>query len=166
MLNKLSIAIAASAVLSVHVLAQNNTTSLISLPYDVTYLLPNNFTGNLNSTFVNGTTTSNSTINALLANAKSSTFISYDDEFTSIFGANPQATLIAEDPGSLAYFEAGVWMPERDEVWLASSLYKYFPIPFTLKGQAETGPTLTQRTAGQHQAPSPRCPSATTPSRI
>lgn len=125
MVKKLPLAIAASAVLARQASAHNNTTSLISLPYDLTYLLPNNFTGNLNSTFVNGTTTLNSTINSLLSRAKSSTFISYDDEFTSIFGANPKAKLIVTNPGSYAFFESGVWVPERDEVWLASSIYRY-----------------------------------------
>lgn len=125
MFNKFSVVIAASAVFITLVSAQNS--SLVSLPYDLTYLLPNNFTGNLNSTFPNGTTTSNNTINSLLGKAKSSTFISYDDEFTSIFGANPQATLIADNSGSLQFWEAGVWVPERDEVWFASSLYKCVP---------------------------------------
>ena len=54
--------------------------TVVSIPYEYTYLLPNGYTGNTNYTFVNGTHTSDDMINSLLAKAKNAPFIcSYTD---------------------------------------------------------------------------------------
>lgn len=100
--------------------AQNNTivtnASTVSVPYELTYLLPgSNFTSDYYYTFTNGTTTTNATVNALLQSASSAAFISYDDEFLSILGADPIVTLVTQEAGGFA-FEAGVWVPDTNEV--------------------------------------------------
>ncbi|KAK1624872.1 hypothetical protein BDP81DRAFT_464261 [Colletotrichum phormii] len=76
-------------------LAQNN--SIVSIPYELTYLLPPPFHGNLFHSFVNGTNTSNASTNELLQSATNAPFISYDDD--NFAG------------------EAGVWISDRNEVW-------------------------------------------------
>jgi len=104
--------------------AQNNTpvtnASTVAVPYDLTYLLPgSNFTSEYYYTFTNGTTTTNATVNALLQSASGAAFISYDDEFLSILGADPVVTLVAHEAEDFAY-EAGVWVPDTNEVSLTS----------------------------------------------
>ncbi len=97
--------------------------SIVSIPAEYQYLLPNGFTGNTNYTFVNGTHTSSSKINDLLALAKKAPFISYDPEFDAILGSNPEVKLVAEGPGDNYFaYEMGVWVPERNEVWFTSSV--------------------------------------------
>jgi hypothetical protein len=69
---------------------------VVSIPYEYTYLLPNNFDGNSNYTFVNGTQTGSNKINSLFEKAKQAPIISYDQEFLDIVGSNPEVTLVAE----------------------------------------------------------------------
>ncbi|KAJ0318061.1 hypothetical protein COL5a_010808 [Colletotrichum fioriniae] len=95
-------------------LAQNN--SIVSIPYELTYLLPPPFDGNLFHSFVNGTNTSDASTNELLQSAIRAPFISYDDEFLALLGQNPAIELIEERPGNFAG-EAGVWISDRNEVW-------------------------------------------------
>lgn len=106
--------------------AQNtsSTNSTVSIPHEYTYLLPDGFTGNVNYTFVNSTSTSNSTINNLLHSASQAPFIAYDQSFLDILGPNPQASLIQDrtDSNDLFAYEAGVWVPERHEVWFTSDV--------------------------------------------
>lgn len=99
--------------------------SIISVPYQYTYLLPEPFTGNVNYTFVNGTRTpQNKTVDSLLQTAAKTPIISYSNEFHSIFGSNPEVKLIQNrtaENDTFAY-EAGVWVPERNEIWFASAV--------------------------------------------
>lgn len=97
--------------------------SAVSIPYEYTYLLPNGFEGNVNRTFVNGTTVpDNSTINDLLHAASQAPFISYDPEFLDIIGPSPEIKLIQERHDDLFAYEAGVWVPCQNQVWFTSSV--------------------------------------------
>ncbi|KAK1528699.1 lactonohydrolase [Colletotrichum costaricense] len=91
-------------------------TSIVSVPYELPYLLPSPFHGNLFYSFVNGTNTSDALTNELLQSATKAPFISYDDEFLALLGQNPAIELIEKRPGNFAR-EAGVWISDRNELW-------------------------------------------------
>lgn len=101
------------------------TPAIYSLPYELTYLLPQGFVGDPSLTFFGGTTTHNATVNAMLSQANQATFVSYDAEFLTIIGSNPAVKLIEYRPGTLFAFEAGVWVPTTNEVWFSSALSTY-----------------------------------------
>jgi gluconolactonase len=94
--------------------------SITSIPYEYTYLLPS-FDGNIFYTFVNGTNTTDDSVNKLFQNATKAPFISYDDEFLELLGDNPQITLVEKRDTDFAY-EAGVWIPEKNTVWFTSAV--------------------------------------------
>ncbi|KAI6888172.1 calcium-dependent phosphotriesterase [Hortaea werneckii] len=100
----------------------------VRIPHENTYLLPSEFSGNINQSFVNGTTTSNFSINSLLQKANAAPFIAYDDSFLDIIGDKPQPKLI-DNRTTLFAYEAGVWIPELNEVWFTSSTYQASTIP-------------------------------------
>ena len=91
----------------------------ISIPPELTYLLPPQYSGALQQGFVNTNTTDKS-YNKLLAAAQASPFVSYDQEFLDIIGPNASLKLIAERSTPFAG-EAGVWVPDRNEVWFTSN---------------------------------------------
>lgn len=95
--------------------------SVVSVPYELTYLLPDPFQGNLLYTFVNGTNTSDASVNSLLSQAAQAPFISYDDDFTDLLGSSPQITLVDRRESWFAY-EAGVFIPEKNVVWYTSTV--------------------------------------------
>ncbi|KAH6646719.1 hypothetical protein BKA67DRAFT_580384 [Truncatella angustata] len=105
------------------VAALNN--SIVSIPDSLTYYIPaDNFTTEITGEWANSTTTTNSTVNSLFESAKDATFISYSDEFLSIIGEDPSITSIlcpGEDDNCA--FEAGVYIPDADEVWFTPSPY-------------------------------------------
>lgn len=101
------------------ILAMNNT--IVSIPPTLTYLLPP-FSEDLSGTFVNGTHTNNDSVNALFASGAAAPFISYSQEFSDIIGTNAQIELV-EKQNSMFAFEAGVWIPDSNEVWFSSSTY-------------------------------------------
>ncbi|KAI7235495.1 calcium-dependent phosphotriesterase [Hortaea werneckii] len=105
--------------------AQNRT---VRIPYENTYLLPSDFSGNVNQNFVNGTSTSSSSIDSLLQKATVAPFIAYDDTFLDIIGDEPHQKLI-DNRTTLFAYEAGVWIPELNEVWFTSSTYQASTIP-------------------------------------
>jgi gluconolactonase len=92
--------------------AQNATVSIPSL---YAYNLPNPVQGNITQDFVD-TPVNDPTISALLSKAQSAPFIAYDPEFISILGTNASLQLAAQRPNAFAE-EAGVWVPNRNEVW-------------------------------------------------
>ena len=98
-------------------LAKNN--SIVSIPYELTYLLPSRFDGNVLYSFVNGTNTSDASIDATFQSAAVAPFILFDDEFLGILGQNPPIELVEEREDNFAG-EAGVWISERNEVWLTT----------------------------------------------
>ena len=115
--------------------AQNSSSSsntVVSIPQEYTYLLPTGYTGDTNYTFVNGTKTSNDSINSLLEQASKAPFISYDQEFLDILGPNPEIKLVEERPGNYFAYEMGVWVPERNEVWFTSAVEQGMHLPPTL----------------------------------
>jgi gluconolactonase len=97
-------------------LAQNS--SVIRLPDEWLYLLPQPFNSSIEYNWLNSTTTGNTTINAALAAARESRFVSYSDEFSAIVGSNPGIKTIP-CPASAPYcaYEGGTWIPDTDEVW-------------------------------------------------
>jgi gluconolactonase len=108
-----------STFLTSAVVAVNNT--IVSLSPTLTYLLPP-FQEDLASLFVNGTHTNNDTINKELAVAAAAPFISYSKEFSDIIGNDAKIELV-EKRDTFFAFEAGVWLPDRNEVWFASSTF-------------------------------------------
>ncbi|KAI9372672.1 hypothetical protein BJX61DRAFT_542475 [Aspergillus egyptiacus] len=101
--------------------------SIVSIPYELTYLLPSPFNGDISHTFVNGTNTSSSSINSLLQLAAQAPFIAYDEEFLTLLGPDPSAELIDEPTlpprqvsGSVGATKSGTsWVndgPTRDEI--------------------------------------------------
>lgn len=107
--------------------SSSNEQAVVSIPYEYTYLLPTPFDSNSNYTFVNGTTTSSSSINQFLSSAASAPIISYSQEFLDLIGPNPQINLIAERDGDDFAYEMGVWVPERNSVWFTSSVSGLIP---------------------------------------
>ncbi|KAL2878725.1 hypothetical protein SGCOL_005950 [Colletotrichum sp. CLE4] len=89
---------------------------IVSIPYELKYLLPPPFHGSLFHSFVNGTNTSDASTNEILQFATKAPFISYHDEFLALLGQNPVIELVEEGPGNFAG-EAGVWVSDRNEVW-------------------------------------------------
>lgn len=90
--------------------------NLMHIPTELTYLLPSPFDSELTYSFVNGTRTSDPQVNELLASARDVPFISFDEEFDALLSQNPKITLVDQRRTHFAG-EAGVWIPERNEVW-------------------------------------------------
>ncbi|KAL1593750.1 hypothetical protein SLS60_010482 [Paraconiothyrium brasiliense] len=55
-------------------------------------------------------------VNRTIGAAQSSPFISYDEEFDKILGSSPQVLQVANSSKPFA-FEAGVWVPDLNQVW-------------------------------------------------
>ena len=102
----------------------SNTSAVVHVPQELTYLLPEKFTGNVKDSFLRGTATPDNSIDTLLSLASKSIFTSYDDRFASVVGLKVSAKLVINRPGSSAFFEAGVYVPSLDEVWFTSSYAK------------------------------------------
>ncbi|KAF2486396.1 hypothetical protein BDY17DRAFT_321195 [Neohortaea acidophila] len=111
-----------------------SSNSPVVVPYEYTYILPNGFVGNENYTFANGTTTNDPRINALLKSATQAPIVAYDAEFSNIFGSNPAIKLVQDRSAQDDMFahEAGVWVPERNEVWFSNSPSQLAVFPGTV----------------------------------
>lgn len=82
----------------------------VSIPPEYYYLLPEGYKGNINRNFID-TTTGNSSIDAILAEARNATFYAYHDEFSAIVDSSPKITTIrATDSVFEAAKEGGVWV--------------------------------------------------------
>lgn len=106
------------APLSLLVVAQSSGPAYIS--HQDTFLLPRPFQNNITRPFVD-TEVANGLLNKTIAAAKKAAFISYDREFGSIIGTSPEIRLLASSDRSFA-FEAGVWVPETQQVWFTAFL--------------------------------------------
>ncbi|KAL4937496.1 hypothetical protein BDV06DRAFT_226906 [Aspergillus oleicola] len=101
------------------------TANGIILPPELAYSLPQPFrgpeaqNGNFSTNFVN-TQTQNISVNRLLREARAATYYAFDEEFYAILGGQrpPLFEIGSQAPGSV--FEAGVWVPELNEVWFTS----------------------------------------------
>ncbi|BCS25301.1 uncharacterized protein APUU_50012A [Aspergillus puulaauensis] len=90
--------------------------NIVSIPAHYTYCLPPEFTGNVSGGFVD-TETSRPDITKLLWSAFKAPFISYDPEFASILGPNPELELLAGPFGLDVAIEAGVYVKATNSVW-------------------------------------------------
>ncbi|KAK5121026.1 hypothetical protein LTR85_005810 [Meristemomyces frigidus] len=103
--------------------ARSNLT--VQVPAVDTLLLPRPFNDSfdqpfVDTTFGNRTSATSATISA----ARNASFIAYDDEFLSIIGEDPKVRLLAtsSSPNISFAFEAGVWVPELNQVWFTAYL--------------------------------------------
>ncbi|KAJ4346393.1 uncharacterized protein N0V89_010322 [Didymosphaeria variabile] len=85
-----------------------------------TYLLPRPFNNTFRHPFVDANL-SDPDITRTIDAARSSPFISYDEEFDEILGFSPQVLLVANSSEVFA-FEAGVWVPHLNQVWFTAFL--------------------------------------------
>jgi gluconolactonase len=113
---KLSFTLASLASLNAASAALND---IVSIDSSLTYLILPAYEGNLTEGFID-TSTTNASISSLFSRAQNSTFISYDPEFLSLLGPSPTLTLIQQRNYSFAD-EAGIWIPDRNEVWFTSA---------------------------------------------
>ncbi|KAH6671341.1 hypothetical protein B0J14DRAFT_485267 [Halenospora varia] len=90
----------------------------VFIPPELGYLLPTSYNGSINANFID-TTTRNTSINALLLAARNATFYVYDQEFYSILGPSPATRIITYGTPDTSH-EAGVWLPDRNEIWFSS----------------------------------------------
>ncbi len=106
--------------------AQSSTVneSVVSIPASYAYLLPHNYVGNVSQRFVDTKVSGNNTVTNLLSAARKSPFISYTSEFTSLVGgSNTSVQMIASQNSSSHFaYEAGVWVPELNQVWFTSAI--------------------------------------------
>ncbi|CAK3755452.1 Hypothetical predicted protein [Lecanosticta acicola] len=98
--------------------AQSNLTAHI--PLENTYLLPRPFNNTFAKPFID-TNASNAQTLQTFETARNATFISYSSEFDGILGAAPKVGLIANRSEPFA-FEAGVWVPHLNQVWMTAFL--------------------------------------------
>ena len=89
---------------------------IVSIPHEYTYLLPAPFSSDIVDSFVDGTVSSDPSLNALLRDATKAAFISFDEAFLTLLGTDPVVKLIDQRNENFAG-EAGVWVRERNEVW-------------------------------------------------
>lgn len=99
--------------------AAQTTSVIVSIPSTLTYSFPAGFFGNVSENFID-TVTNDSTTAGLLSAAKNASFVSYDQEFLQIIGKSPSLKLIAQRTDPFAV-EAGIWVPEKNQVWFSSS---------------------------------------------
>jgi gluconolactonase len=107
--------------------------SCVRIPSEWLYLLPQPFDSNLGYSWLNSTTSGNSTVSHLLVEANQARFISYSDEFDNIVGSNPTWSTIScpSSAGPACAFEGGAWIPDSDEVWFSYSGFDY-PYNYTI----------------------------------
>lgn len=124
----------------------NVTDSLVRIPTEWTYLLPQPFNSTLPYSWLNSTTVGNTTIQDQLRTASQSRFVSYSNEFDCLVGniSSANVTNIQCPPGApQCAFEAGVWIPETNDVWFT---YLDFVYPYN---QTFTSFNLDDRTSRQ-----------------
>lgn len=135
--------------------AQNSTNStsitddVVHFAHQDLYLLPPDFVGNVSLGFAdtNFTSSTSSAYQELFNQARNAPFLSYDAEFDDIIGPNPTIQLVAQQNTDFA-FEAGIWVPPRNEVWFTSSTYSvptYISV-LNLNTLQVTRPNLTNYT--------------------
>ncbi|CAM6088849.1 unnamed protein product [Calypogeia fissa] len=96
------------------------TSAVVSIDPRNTYLLPHGFVGNLTLNFID-TFTSDGYIAELFSAAKKAPFITYDPEFLHITGDRPNFPQLIAQRDDLFADEAGVWVPDKNQVWFTSA---------------------------------------------
>ncbi|KAK1761623.1 hypothetical protein QBC33DRAFT_624179 [Phialemonium atrogriseum] len=120
----LKVVSAASLLLNAQPSTANPNCKIAHVEGEYAYLLPLPFEGNLTQDFVGGTTVQNKTVAYGLANAQTSPFVSYSKEFDDLLGAASLVAAVPEAPFPFTWAgEAGVWVPDHDQVWFVSTLY-------------------------------------------
>ena len=109
--------------LSASVVGQSNLT--LQIPSQDIFLLPRPFNNTFDQPFVNTTDLpAGSKANLTITAARNSSFIVYDDEFSSIIGRIPEVRLLAtsSSPNNSFAFEGGIWVPDLNQVWFTAFL--------------------------------------------
>jgi len=98
--------------------------TVVSVPASYGYLLPHNYVGSVANRFVDTSVAGNASITNTLDAARKSPFISYSTEFTNLVGgSNSNVTLlVSQNTSSHFAYEAGVWVPELNQVWFTSAI--------------------------------------------
>jgi gluconolactonase len=123
----------------------------IDLDPELAYMLEYPYHAPLEGNFLD-TKTSNASTNKIFKTAKKAAYYSFDPEFHDILGSKPTIELIASRSEPFAY-EAGVWNPDRNEVWFTSSRTTTTPQFYSIldmktrkiktpKDSIQTGPNL------------------------
>jgi gluconolactonase len=92
---------------------------IISVDPQLTYRILPSFSGNVSQNFID-TSIPNTTTSSVFSSARNASFISYSNEFISLLGPAPTLELVQQRNYSFAN-EAGIWVPDRNEVWFTSS---------------------------------------------
>jgi len=106
MLLHLAFAVSAASALVVPKRAPGNLT--VGVPASYTYKLNSAFSANASNPFVQ-TQVSNGTIASALSGAAQKAFISFDQEFLTMLGSDPQVDQIASAEGG-RFYETGAWV--------------------------------------------------------
>jgi gluconolactonase len=123
----------------------------VFIPSVNTYLLPEPFKGPeasnlgyLSTGYINTQVTSDgNNITALFAAARNSTYYALDAEFYDIIGSagTPDIQEVASS-NLTSFFEAGVWVPERNEVWFTSLGHPGYVSILNLTSNEVTRPSI------------------------
>ena len=119
------------------------TNQIVSISPELTYLLPPTYSGNLEQGFVD-TNATDAAVNTAFPKAQRAPFIAYDPEFAAILGPNATLNLVAERDSPFAG-EAGIWVPNRNEVWFTSNTQNDSESLMVL--DLDTSKTYTPRTS-------------------
>lgn len=113
---------AASAILGVAQAIDNP--QLFRVEGELTHALPYPFFGNLTLGFAGGVDSDNDTVTSQLSSAQQAAFISYDDDFDDLIGSASLETIVANTSFPYTWAgEAGVWIPDLNQVWLTRTTY-------------------------------------------
>lgn len=118
----------------------------VRIPSEWTYLLPHPFNSTMVYSWLNSTTAGDANITNTLRQASKSRFVSYSDEFDQLvgkMGVDKISTINCPADAPKCAYEAGVWIPDTNEVWFA---YLDFVYPYT---QALTTFSLNNATSRQ-----------------
>lgn len=117
----LNVASAISMFLNIQVSNAQSSCRLTSLDGEYAYLLPQPFQGNLTRDFIGGTSVDNQTVIGELSKAQGCAFVSYDKEFEDLIGSGSLNLTVPKGPFPSG--EAGVWLPDLNQVWFVTTLY-------------------------------------------
>ncbi|KAF8860555.1 hypothetical protein BDZ45DRAFT_778629 [Acephala macrosclerotiorum] len=93
----------------------------VSIPLELSYLLPQGYTVAITDHFID-TKASNTSINAIFTAAQNATFYAFGAEFYSIVGPSPTILKMNTSNSTFDYTNsAGVWLPDRNEIWFTGS---------------------------------------------